>query len=442
MPLETQNPSPLALLPSLSQTHNICSETHNIYTRGVRESWVDSPEVTDAIESFSVNTDEQIELRIPRDVIQALNKSGITGKRRDTVIHFCSRILKEGRKRNDGVGVPMNAQVMRQAYAERSPETVKLAKKLGLVKMVGNYSSGYRSRLFCFTDQVDVRNTTLTEIHNKGLIGRLKSWKHVKIIRSIKKHGAPFDRLLVDLCALRLSDRGIKDLEQFIEDKEPNAGALPSILTRFISGRGGWFSVKENLRLATHVTGLPSAIRSELMIEGEPMVELDINCSHVAQLVNLFSPAQCKEPEYQEIINLIRSRHFYEQFKAAWENNPDGTKSEKILFQKLINDQRPTRAELPMWIELKQRFPILASVLVSLKKSHRFKGDVANYIQGCEAKLIQEVALKLQSLGIKCYTVFDSVGVPSSRKEQSELIFNAVLEARLGFSLPVKLSSN
>uniref|UniRef100_UPI0040479FA9 hypothetical protein n=1 Tax=Rheinheimera sp. TaxID=1869214 RepID=UPI0040479FA9 len=392
--------------------------------------------------TFSEHTDEPIAMRVPKRVVQKLDKAGITGKRRETVIHFCTKILEEGRNHPDRIGVPMNAQVMRQAYAERCPETARLVVKLGLVEMVSNYSAGLRSRRYWFTDQVNVRETVPVEIHNKGLIQRLRRWKRANIIRAIKKHGAPFDRLLVDLCDLQLSDRGIRALQQVIEDKGPNAGSLPTILNRFTGGRGGWFSMRDNLRLATHVTGLPSAIRGELTIDDEPMVELDINCSHVAQLVSLFNPAQRKEAEYHEIVDLIRSRHFYALFKAAWSEDPDGTKSEKILFQKLINDQRSTRDELPMWRELEHRFPILTSVLTSLKKSHRYKGDVANYIQGREAQLIREVVVRLHQEGIKCYSVYDSIGVPLSAVDIARFVFDEVLESGLGFALPVKVSDN
>lgn len=422
------------------EMHNICSEVHNIVPRGVTGSRKDCPDVTKAVDSFYLPVDEPIVMQVPKLVVQELNKEGVIGKRRYTMILFCAKILTEGRNHPKRLGVPMNAEVMRKAYADRSGETVKLAVKLGLVEMVSKHSAGLRSRMYWFTDRVNVRQTVPVEIHNAALIRRLRRWKRANIIRAIKKHGAPFDRLLVDLCDLRLSDRGIRDLEQFIEDKGPNAGALPTILNRFTDGGGGWFKVGDNLRLATHVTGLPSVIRGELMIDGEPMVELDTNCSHVAQLVSLFSDAQRKEAEYQEIIGLIRTRRFYALFKAAWAEEPDGQKSEKILFQKLINDQRPKRAELPMWRELEQRFPILTSVLVSLKRSHRYKGDVANYIQGLEAQLIRQVVVRLHQEGIRCYTVYDSIGVPLSAVNIARPIFDEGLESRLGFALPVRVT--
>ena len=422
------------------EMHNIGSEVHNIRPRGDTGDWRMSPEVIEDVESFCQHEAKQTVMRVPRLVVQELDKEGITGKLRDTMIHFCGRILMEGWKHPDRVGVPMNAQVMRQEYNERGPHTVRLAVELGLVQMVKNYSVGLHSRMHWFTDLVDLRETVSVEIHNKSLIRRLRRWKQAKIIRAIKKHGAPFDRLLVDLCDLRLSDRGIRDLKKFIEDKEPNAGALPTILNRFTDGRDGWFSMGDNLRLATHVTGLPSEIRGELMIDGEPTAELDINCSHVAQLLSLFRHAQRKEAEYHEIIGLIRTRRFYPLFRAAWMKDHDGTKSEKILFQKLINDQRPNRAELPMWRELERRFPILTSVLVSLKRKHRYKGDVANYIQGREAQLIRDVVVRLHQEGIKCYTVYDSIGVPLSAVDIARAVFDEELESRLGFALPVRVT--
>jgi hypothetical protein len=427
---------------SVPKTHNISCEVHNIRPGEMAGRWRLSPEATDAVVSFCLDEDKPTVMRIPWQVVEDLDKAGISGKQRDSMIHFCGRILMEGCNHPDKIGVPMNAEVMRQAYAERGPDTVRLAVKLGLVEMVTDYSSGLHSRVYWFTNRVDLRQAESVEIRNASLIRRLRQWKRANILRAIKKHGAPFDRLLVDLCALKLSDRGIRKLEQFIETKEPNTGALPTILNRFISGRDGWFSMRDNLRLATHVTGLPSSIRGELTIEDEPMVELDINCSHVAQMVSLFSPGQRKEAEYQEIVDLIRSRRFYALFKTAWAKGPDDTKSEKILFQKLINDQRPTRADLPMWKELENRFPVFTSVLVSLKRSHRSRGDVANYIQGREAQLIRQVVIRLHQKGIKCYTVYDSIGVPLRFVNVARTIFDEELESRLGFALPVRASGN
>ena len=335
----------------------------------------------------------------------------------------------------------MNATVMRSNYAERKAETVPCVIKLGLIKVTRKHHAGSRARCYGFTDGVNTDRTESVRLKDQPLLERLSFWKQNRVAIEIRMHGPHFGRMLIDLCDLKLSPRGLAALEERVAGMK-NKGSLNAILRRFRNGRGGWFRIGMNKRLATHVTQTPSYIRKELMIDGEQMVEMDIRCSHVAMILSLFSPMQRNRPEYQEIIRLIRARQFYELLRDAWAKDPDGTESEKVLFQVLVNDTRQSREDLPMWVELEKRFPLFVHVLVEAKRNWRRKGETANMVQGMEAQLIEAVVRQFQREGIRCFTVFDSIGVPMRAMNRARSIFDDELTSGLGFSLPVRVSSS
>ena len=415
---------------------------HLLYTQPSRT------EILCASKTFDSHLCSAMSVSIPKAVSAAIERAKVSGLAREKVFIFASMLLK--RRQNARIkvsdivskgGIRLASSVLRRVFAERTDATRRLVLSLGLIKQVSGYSTRRMSKGYWFEESINLDRRQEVEISDRGLRKRLQSWRSDYIMRSLKHVSDVYSRELVDLTRLSLSDVGRKRLEITLQRAGRNVGALPVILERLINGHGGWFCIGRNGRVSTHITGCPANVREELCLQGELVVEWDIPSSHPSLILADFSQVDRRSEEFRKLVRLFQTGMFYEAFHAYWQMETDGTENAKVLFQKIVNDQRPSRSDLPMFRELVREFPIFMSKIVALKRSFRGKGAVARVVQGREAQLIHRAVALLHKEGIPCFTCYDSVGVPLSFSVVARDILNREIERTLGFRLCVKTKS-
>ena len=413
-----------------------------------------SYEIRRAAESFDrPSSIEPIFASVPKDVLQEMDRAGISRKDREKWAVLCDMLLRQRKNLRHpngkrvrledagSIGVRLNAQILRRVFAIASGGPLHELKSRGLVKKVSGYLPGVHSTSYWFSVTLDLRTRQQVEICDSGLRKRLRTWRSDRICRNLKGLSPCYARQLVDLTRVTLPSGSLLRLGALIRAKGKHVGSLRVIHDRFAQGVGGWFTIQPNGRLSTHVTGCPAEVRTALLLDGEPMVEWDIPSSHPALILSQFSTSERHSEEFRILVRLFQTSMFYEAFHAYWEMAPDDVKSPKVLVQKIINDQRPARDDLPLFREMRKELPIFMGKIASLKSSNPFRGQVSNIIQGWEASLVHDAVTILHSEGIHCFTCFDSVGVRLSDAIRARDVLNNEIERTLGFRLCVKTKS-
>lgn len=413
-------------------------------------------EQKDPVSQFRTSIPERLPITLPRQALEKIQVSAQSRLIAEKAVLLCD-ILKRRRKQ-EGIkiheveyrGVPLSATLLREELGDNGRETVGFAMGIGLIRVVKEYSVGRSCRRYWFSPEIRLDRTAKFILTKKNLIDHQVNWRAFRLkgdLKSLKKgsveNAGVVERMLLDLHKLEATESARQAIDRIVLGEDPDCGewnVAKRTLQRLETGTGSWARVQKNGRISSFFTSTPSQVRNRIKFAGEPPVEWDMPASHPSILLSLFTPQERESAEFRMLLDLIQSRMFYQTFEVYWALHPDNTTGVKILFQKIINERRLTREDLPFFQELRNTAPIFVSKIVEGKAERRKdgKGAFSNYIQGIEAGIIIEVARRLHLENIPCYSVFDSIGVPRSSAEQARSTFDAVLAEKLNLPINVK----
>lgn len=111
----------------------------------------------------------------------------------------------------------------------------------------------------------------------------------------------------------------------------------------------------------TYVPNLiPRKLRRTILIDGEPIVEVDVSASQPRLAASLYPAGH---PEHATFRRLIDSGQIYET-AASWVGEPwDADRAKQEFFQQVLYGSRAFHPSYPLWGEFEARFPRLASLI-------------------------------------------------------------------------------
>lgn len=208
--------------------------------------------------------------------------------------------------------------------------------------------------------------------------------------------------------------------------------------------------MKTSGRLWHTFTGLPEAVRANLTLDGEPIVEIDMSKSQPAILSAMWTPSA---EDKRLLQGIILNGEFYNAYEPYYEadreqiarwnrRHPTETiDSVKGLVNKILmgfpnkrwKTYRALKKELPSVMHTIDRFKWES-------RKHGADGEktFAKRLHQTEATIIADVAEQCQAQGIPCYPVFDCMGVPAEYEDVVKGFFSKSMTKVLGFSVPAR----
>lgn len=184
-----------------------------------------------------------------------------------------------------------------------------------------------------------------------------------------------------------------------------------SILARSPGGPSEPFPFDFNFRNAHHrlfypVVNTPKPLRALMLLEGEPVVEVDVSCSQpfcaACVLYPLIQNSPTKQEERQRFIDAVTGGTFYsglEQRRRETGGAPEEGDLKAAVLRQVFTG-KPYFDNRPLWNAFESLYPLLAGKLRSLREPKE---------------------------GEKAYTTKQHLGVSHAlAKEESRLIFGAV----------------
>jgi hypothetical protein len=180
------------------------------------------------------------------------------------------------------------------------------------------------------------------------------------------------------------------------------------------------FSVcRKSGRVYYSVASLPKLLRAELLIDGEPTLELDISASQPTLLATLY-PEGCEER--QAYLAEVQSGSFYENLAAGSGKDWNRDRSKTEFFNQIAFGSYFCRDDYELLPAFTKRFPILASIMANIKKRGNDKLPIL--MQKLEATIAIDGACgECAQRGIKVLPVHDSLVVRESEAEAVREIF-------------------
>lgn len=185
-------------------------------------------------------------------------------------------------------------------------------------------------------------------------------------------------------------------------------------------------------RIYTTFTSTPKALRKFALLEGRPVVEIDVKCSQPFLHSILISDPE----EKKRYLHSVLSGTFYEDIGKAsgldWKNR-DALK-EKIFASVFYGRTRPVEKD-PIWAAFSRLYPTLAAAIAS-KKRLRYQ-DLAIEMQDLEARIILQTAvpaIKLHEPNAKILTLHDAIYVHPEHCELAKDCLLAAFEQFTGYS--------
>jgi hypothetical protein len=132
-----------------------------------------------------------------------------------------------------------------------------------------------------------------------------------------------------------------------------------------VAGRLRFKVCPKSGRVYYPIANLPKAFRAELLIDRDPVVEIDISASQPTLLATLY-PDNC--PEKSEFLAFVQGGRFYETI-AAWANrgwSRDEAKTE--FFNQIAFGSYYCAKKYELLVPFKARFPMLATGMARIKR--------------------------------------------------------------------------
>ncbi len=205
------------------------------------------------------------------------------------------------------------------------------------------------------------------------------------------------------------------------------------------------------------LTNLRKNLRREILIDGEPVAEVDIHACYSALLISKLRAGKAKD----KAIEALRS-DWYSQFQEAYaewfrtqlasgrgyigddgrwmlrmDDDPshDVPASIKVEYQRQCLFWRdPRDSSNPLRVTLRQLHPELCSLIES-RRSRMTPTQLSDVLTRAEGRIVVDCATsELERAGIKSCSIHDAVVVPVSRVDDAYAILLDVCQWHLGFA--------
>ena len=261
---------------------------------------------------------------------------------------------------SSGGAVIYSARVGREIYTRRHYDTMlALLKAIGAVEVAGSYRVGeypksYRlgeayqdciGRLEIHAPRLEKRLAKATDC--KAPQTTVRKWlEHVYLERS---SFAPTVAAVLAHHPYRTDQQRI--CYQYHHDRFADKARL--------------YEVAESGRVTYVPNLIPKVLRREILIDGEPIVEIDVAASQPRLALTLFPK---DSPETRRFVSLLDSGDLYE-IAANWIDEwwpPDRAKQE--FFKQVLYGSKRHHHHFPMWIAFSARFRELATIIEREKR--------------------------------------------------------------------------
>lgn len=387
----------------------------------------------------SKDVPSSLTLTVPKTLFFVVDNSKLSATAKDQAFWFLHTLLSKWRK-GQKEPVPLHSLILDYVMRYKSHIFKLLIPKY--IIQSKSYSVGSQSKTYSFDPTLDLSKTKDVEVTNQSLIRKHICSYEQRNIKQLSTHDRRevYSKLYEDLKQVSAPLKAIGVMVVEIEiriamGKDPST--LERSLLELMDGKMRW-KLSHSGRLYTSLCQLPEVVRTELLLDGLPLVEIDLSNSHPA-LLTKFTDGE----EREQLIELVSTGSFYKTYEYLWESDRVAVENEgkagchsfKQLIQKIVNGA--PRPDLKTYQALYDDFPKLMGSIAAYKKKGGMDG-FSNKLQGFEAELIGNVVSRLTN-DIPCFTVYDGVAVPVVFQERVELLFAEETQAFLGFELPTKV---
>ncbi|EMI17834.1 hypothetical protein RMSM_05244 [Rhodopirellula maiorica SM1] len=183
-------------------------------------------------------------------------------------------------------------------------------------------------------------------------------------------------------------------------------------------------------RVYHSLTNTPRLMRKEMLIDGERMIEVDLKSAYWAVIA-----AQLPEgDEKDRMVAGVQSGHWYADLgNEAGVDFPTSDDLKVATQVQCLTGQDQRLDSRPLWVALRRRFPIAASMIQGIRDDVGASG-LTHYLTRLEGSVMTPVHDRLIDMGIDFLPLHDAVLVPESAAERVADVIRAIGESILGFT--------
>lgn len=197
-------------------------------------------------------------------------------------------------------------------------------------------------------------------------------------------------------------------------------------------------NTRKHGRVYHPLSGIKREVRSEIVVNGEGVVECDLHAAYWAILAHLLRRDGFRD---EKLISELQNRRFYELFRPSFEQMLDRqNRNLKVEVNKQCLFYRDHRiSSRPLWRVLQNNHPQLAEFIRKLRQNNT-ASQLSDVIQRIEGSIMVDGALVkcFQESGF-CISYHDGLMVQQSFAPRAVQIIGEYADARLGFRPPIAL---
>lgn len=334
-------------------------------------------------------------------------------------------------KYNVDAGVLYSSKVGRKIYTSRLyNQMIRLLKDIGAIEQVGSYRRGEHPKSYrlCAAFR-DVKPMT---IHAPGLQERIaKTLYENTAATSVRQW---LEDIYLKRSSFASTANDVLANFTYDPDKPGQETSFRVHHDRFVSKVQIW-DVAKSGRITYVPNLIPKPLRHTILIDGDPLVEVDIVCSQPRLVFTLLDPAH---PEHAPFASLLDSGSLYET-AASWIPNdwtPKQAKGE--FFHQILYGPKHAHYQYPLWAAFESRFPHFASLIYKEKRGD--KRVFPTKIQSLEAKImIDGVVRECADRQIPLLAVHDSIAVKLKDVEAAVEMINRHWTLGTGYAPRVRV---
>ncbi len=335
----------------------------------------------------------------------------------------------------DIMDVSLHSRMLQKIYGMKYHLLLEYLMEKDIIEHTGNYStenctSNRYKLLIPLDDEVQIYQST-DYVFNKNYRAHIENRR-----KSIKEVNSPIpvqirQKLVSDLESVSISNyiEAIQTIEKTIKDNRRKYLKNLIMITKLRDGDIFW-KFDDFGRFHSNLTSLMKSIRDkQLLIDGEPILSLDIKTSQPFFLSQIFKSEWLVNgnPEIQKFIRLVETGDLYDHFIQRYPEMFTDRKSVKpMVFKCLFDEHRYDHLYKELFCN---EFP---TVYEFIENYHVNYGQpLWKTLQRMESELIyskiyQSIINEIN--GIKLFTVHDSIHYPEKCHDRVKKIWDAALE--------------
>jgi hypothetical protein len=343
-------------------------------------------------------------------------------------LEYIITIIYRGRwntSKKDGEYVLINANTLQRIIGDKfATKALRLLKKLQIVESDNFYVRGYKSRGYRFKEpyqsgvflEIDPRADVSTRLALRSPQVKVETIEHEYLLNILRRVSISYS---------------ISNFWTTFQPKNKRQEDYYRKSIEFIQKHQWFFTFDPKTgRVFNNITSLPSVLRPFLLIDGKPLIEIDVaNCQPLLMLTFYKD-----EPERHQFAAVVNQGRFYEmlnsELKKPYPQNQKDKIKKAVFKQIMFGGEKQKRFNL--YKTFAKLFPLLASRIQIVKTPNHAK--LALVLQSLEAELmIKGVVGKIAATTkIPVLTIHDSIlTFPEHEMEMRELITNQ-FDKRLG----------